>query len=1157
MNAAKINILKDTLENKFEIDQFRKFSREFFNELELYPESRSTGIWREYSDYINAYYKVGNYEDEGGNEIIVMAVELKSLRSVESARSMQRNFVSKVLDENNKDAAIVAFYTEGDLNWRLSFVKLDYSLTDKGIKIELTPAKRYSYLVGEREPSHTAQKRLFDILKEDRKNPSIEDIEEAFSVEEVTKDFFKDYREKYLKLKEYLESNGEFIEESEKLGFEVNKFAEQFAKKLMGQLAFLYFLQKKGWLGVRIVPKEITKEELVEIYKPLDKAHKDVLEKAYENLGDNKYEIRSELLASDEFSDHDAELLSDIFIEHSKYNRAWGTGSKRFIRKILWKHCESSGKNFFDDYLEPFFYGALNKKRKNQYFKSFNSKVPFLNGGLFEPLEGYHWRDTNFEIPNEFFSNGDEAKKDGDGILDIFDRYNFTIKEDEPLEKEVAVDPEMLGKIFEELLDVSDRKSKGAFYTPREIVHYMCQESLTNYLVNEVKVPYEDIKEFILYGDIIKDSDNSRESMQKEEYAIKPSVFEKIVEIDRALDNVRVADPAVGSGAFPLGMLNEITRAKNNITEYIVKKDGEGALGRRYGAEAIRKAREPYALKLNAIKNSLFAVDIEPSAVDITKLRLWLSVVVDQEIEDELEGPHQLPNLDMNIHVGNSLIDEYEGIKLFDESILKKERAESGASKGNQDIAMQLNLIIDQSDQMLEDMFELQNRYFDEDSEGKKRELKEKIENIQRDLIRYKLNREGNAEGLKKYDESQKEKTKPYFIWELEFAKVFQEKGGFDIVIGNPPYVGEKGNKEIFRPIAKTEFGKKYYQGKMDLFYFFFHKGINSLNCKGVLSFITTNYFVTASGAKKLREDFKERVDLIKLINFNELKIFESALGQHNMITILTREKRKGELLSCVSHNTNVASTKELVEVCNFRLKEKISYFRLKQSEIYDGDENYIRVEGNNSSKDIKSQILSLMTLKSEKLGMLFNVNQGARTGADKVTNSHIKKYRISDYKKGEGIFVIDDKDELESEIIKPWFKNSDIKKYRSVEKSKEYVIYTKKDMRIDDYPKTKKHLSKYKIILEGRWSEYPWWCLDRPRNQEIFDSEKIICPQRSYYNTFAYNDIPWYSSADVYYITKKSQDYDLKYLIALLNSKLYYFWLYHRGKRKGEMLEH
>lgn len=403
MNTAKIAILEETLKKSFDIDRYRRFTREFFNKIDMYPESRRTGIWREYDNHIASYYTIGKYNDIHDNGILIMAVELKNETSINRARSMQRNFISKVLYENNLDAAIVAFYTENEPSWRLSLVRLDYTFTDKGLDIELTPAKRYSYLVGVGEPSYTAQTQLLKILEDDTTNPSLDEIEEVFSVEKVTKDFFIQYKEKYLYLKENLENNSGFIMESEKLGFKLEKFAEQFAKKLMGQLAFLYFLQKKGWLGVKIVPKAILKQELTQVYNSVDDVEKKILEKVYQRNNQNIYDINIELISSDEFSEHEAGILSDIFARNEKYNEVWGSGYRRFIRDVLWKHCETNQRNFFNDYLEPFFYDALNKKRKNQYFKTFNSKIPFLNGGLFEPLEGYHWKDTDFKIPNEFF----------------------------------------------------------------------------------------------------------------------------------------------------------------------------------------------------------------------------------------------------------------------------------------------------------------------------------------------------------------------------------------------------------------------------------------------------------------------------------------------------------------------------------------------------------------------------------------------------------------------------------------------------------------------------------------------------------------------------------------------------------------------------------
>lgn len=205
MNTAKIKILEETLENRFDIERFRKFTVEFFNKLDMFPHSRRTGIWREYENHIQSYHTIGKYKDFESNGILIMAVELKRGSSVERARSMQRNFISKILNENNLDAAIVAFYSDNEPNWRLSFVRLDYTFTEKGLGIELTPAKRYSYLVGEDEPCFTAITQLLKILENDTTNPNLDEIEEAFSVEKVTKDFFIQYKEKYLDLKEYLE----------------------------------------------------------------------------------------------------------------------------------------------------------------------------------------------------------------------------------------------------------------------------------------------------------------------------------------------------------------------------------------------------------------------------------------------------------------------------------------------------------------------------------------------------------------------------------------------------------------------------------------------------------------------------------------------------------------------------------------------------------------------------------------------------------------------------------------------------------------------------------------------------------------------------------------------------------------------------------------
>lgn len=822
--ATKQQLLIDTLEQPFEMEQYIKFVTEFFNTIKTNAHIQTNEkVWGEYREHIKSYTKIGRYIDENNKKIDIWAVELCSEGSVERARSLQRNFVSKLLTADNSHAGIIAFYVKEAVTWRLSFVKLDREFSPKGIQIETTPAKRYSYLVGQGEKSHTAQEQLLPIFQNEKENPTLEAIEEAFSIETVTKEFFAKYKEKYLQLKEYLDGNDDFVQTAEQFNFTT----EQFAKKLMGQLAFLYFLQKKGWLGVSVAPKTLTEKQYKDIFFRQRGDARQVFSEYYEQQPDGSYK-RGKIvdLEKDKYR---ADLFAGCFAGIQGIYRPWGSGDKNFIRRIF-ENCMARTKetNFFEEYLEPLFYNALNNPRgKNCYFPAFNSKIPFLNGGLFEPLFD-NWEEKHFDIPNEIFSNAHIKKKtEADGILDIFERFNFTINEDEPLEREVAVDPEMLGKIFENLLDVKDRKSKGAFYTPREIVHYMCQESIINHLVTETGVPYEDMKKFVLYGEIITNQDNSRKTKEGEqERAIPQEVFERIEVIDKALADIRVADPAVGSGAFPLGMLNEIIKLRNNITQYMINAVPDQYPGQK---DLLRINRHSYKLKWETIQNCIFAVDIEASAVDITKLRLWLSLIVDQEIDELNEYPHALPNLDCNIMCGNSLIEEFKGVKLFDEKLLNQIQDNSKQEKYSNSTS-QLSLDKFKQEEELQNMFnnlfDLQAQLFGEDDPERKKDIKKRIDDNIENVIEYKLRYiEHNEYTFKQYKTSIENREKPYFLWRLEFARVFKEKGGFDIVIGNPPYVGEKGNKEIFREIANTDLGLRFYQGKMDLFYFFFVSG--------------------------------------------------------------------------------------------------------------------------------------------------------------------------------------------------------------------------------------------------------------------------------------------------------------------------------------------
>ena len=1151
------------LEEKFDINNFYEFIKDLLNleNSNIVNGQKQKATSEQYKNYIDTTQLYAKYEDNKRRTIGVLVIKLQDNKLPANARTLQRNYIAHLLDAYSLDASLSAIYSETDDTWRLSFVKQELDFGEGKLKAKFTPAKRYSYLFGKDEPNHTAKEQLLELLENNNKQYSIEEIEEKFSVEKVTKDFFENYKENYLKLKETLEENEEFISEANRCDFT----SEEFTKKLMGQIVFIYFLQKKGWLGVRLVPQLLSMEEYHNIYTKSDIIQKKILDKYYITFNGNK-KIKKELLEKYNDNKQEIESLSDIFTNTS-FDNKWGSGQKRFIRAIF-DNCINRKKNFFDDYLEPFFYDGLNHKRKNQYFSLFNCKIPFLNGGLFEPLDNYQWEIARFNIDNEIFSNKEET-----GILDFFDRYNFTMNEEEPLEKDVAVDPEMLGKIFENLLDVKDRKSKGAFYTPREIVHFMCQESIANFLVNKVGVKYEEIKEFIQYGEMIRDID--LKDATKESHIIGDSIFNNIIQIDKALENIKIADPSVGSGAFPLGILNEIVKIRDILTSYMLIYNRLGLFGKKYTEDQItNNKRSIYNIKWNTIKNSIYAVDIENSAVDITKLRLWLSIVVDQT-----DDPEPLPNLNCKIMQGNSLIDEYNGIKLIDEKFIEelKDRENVKLNDGGRiksknkyiDVsANQIQFGDGQKKAQIDDLINLKQELYGENEPSRKKLLLEKIEIARNELLRLNFAGTNKEKELLEIDKSH---NKPYFAWMLEFIEVFISNNGFDIVIGNPPYVGESGNKDIFRPIANTEFGKRFYMGKMDLFYFFFHKGIDISNNMGEIALITTNYYTTSDGGKKLRKDLKERTYIRKFINFNEIKVFDSARGQHNSIMFLTKnkeEKIKCNVVLCNGKGNASANDIKNILIGNYKNNIKIE---LDQNNIYDGDNYYIRQTGVHSVGNISSveTILDKMS-KCKKLSENYFVNQGVVTGCDTLTKKYINSFNIQNPKVNEGIYVLDltNPDDVETAnnfkegkaLLRDFYKNSDIEKWVSSSEAKKKLIYFQGQIVKEKYPDIYNHLLRFKPILEKRLEtyneHYHWTVIHRSREEKIFCGEKIVVPYRTKKNTFAYNNIEWFCRSDAYIITAKNEKSNLKELLGILNSKVYYLWLCYRGKRKGEILE-
>ena len=1040
MNDKKRTIFEETLTQAYSYESYRRFLGELLNHVQFKPQIAKEP-YNTFSVAIKNYVHIGDYEGGDHQKIALFSVCLKNDKSIENARSMQRTFVKSLLENSNCAGALVAFYTDAaPSRWRLSMVRMDCDFTNGKISVELTPAKRYSYLVGEGEPCHTAKERLYPIFAEDDVDPGLDDLEEAFSVEAVTKEFFAQYREKYLSVKEFLEHNTDFVREAASRGFN----SEQFAKKLMGQLVFLYFIQKKGWLGVNAFPKILSERAYKDAFFQPGQKPKELMPRVYRK--DATGEIRLDASALRDLSDDDEIALSKIV-----QGGAWGDGPKDFMRQ-LFNDCKKRGKNFFDDYLEPLFYEGLNQNRGDEaFFLPLHSRIPFLNGGLFEELEGYDWKNNDFCIPDELFSNADENGRDADGILDVFDRYNFTMVEDEPMEREVAVDPEMLGKVFENLLDVKDRKSKGAFYTPREIVHYMCQESLIRYLSHKTGIADGDIRKFILYGEYFREEDVKKtkpvyQDGKKHHVFDKNKVLEmpetifsyqknvnRLQELDDLLANVTVLDPAVGSGAFPLGMLTEIVKARETLTSYMSIELN------RFQKHTLRSDRNTYRMKRETIKNSIFACDLEASASDITKLRLWLSLVIDNQIraeENEEFGyttkPRELPNLDCNIICGNSLVDAFHGIKLITEN----------SALGNLSAMRQGALLYDDHfATQVHRLISMQDRLYDEKTRVEKERIKKEIQEIYDETILTNLN--GSQQAMNAYYECKNDVTKPFILWQLMFPKVFRDNGGFDIVIGNPPYIqlqtkiddntGEKLGDQF------AELGFQTFAKTGDIYCLFYEKGYQLLSRGGVLTYITSNKWMRAGYGEKLRSFFAQRTNPVRLIDFGKQKIFASATVDVNIL-MFTKSENKEQTLACTVRESCPSNLSVYIEQNSL-----LSSFAGKDSwTIMSAIEQNIR-------KKIQASGIALSNWN-------LAINYGIKTGCNEA-------FLISTSKKDELIAA----DPKSAELIRPILRGKDVKRY-SYAFADLWLITTHNGIKsknippihVEDYPAIHKHLDDY-----------------------------------------------------------------------------------------------
>ncbi|WP_346856870.1 TaqI-like C-terminal specificity domain-containing protein [uncultured Draconibacterium sp.] len=754
---------------------------------------------------VHEVLNIGTIQTSDNKELPIFEVHLNKNVVIERNRVTVNEIIKQHLIKDARDGAVAVYYypNYNKTEWRFSFISpgTENSFFEE-LEVESTNSKRYTYVFGVAEEEHRTAAQQFSVLAESKK--TLDDFYEAFNVEKMSKQFFDDYKEHYELFIEYLLSSNFKIS-----AFNANeKTVRDFVKKLLGRVIFIYFIQKKGWLGA----------------------------------------------STTDYEDGDKNFLQNFF-------------------------NQSKNEVFYSNWLSKLFFDTLNQQRENDDFEMPDGsmvKIPFLNGGLFDKVNAkYDW----LTFPTKRFEE----------LFNFLNRYNFTIYEDSPDDHTVAVDPEMLGHIFENLLE--DNKDKGAYYTPKEIVQYMTQESLIEYLYTHL--PHIDKNYLTL---LVK-------------YKTLGNIFElkdNIDDIDHLLDKVKICDPAIGSGAFPMGLLQEIFSLK----DLLIHDKG-------YDFKDKAKVKE------HIIQNSIYGVDIEQGAVDIARLRFWLSLVVYEDI------PKPLPNLDFKIVVGDSLLTKFEDQVMHIDWEVK-------SAKTGKMIAAGIR-------KELQSLSQMQKKYFEGADKVK---LKKEIREIKLDIIEKQLkfnqakyNEYNSIQGnvwekklkrtkkqklevqnfgllLNKVNDLRKhpEKELQFFDWKLNFPEILNptlagDNTGFDIVIGNPPYVDIKNLPPELVKILFEEFSTTV--NRINLYSIFIEQGIGLQNKNGIISYIIPNSILLNSSYKKTRGLL---VDNIKTIVKLPDNIFENAFVE--TITFVASKRDNEKLVNGAYYKND-----EQINFQNLRIK--------------------------------------------------------------------------------------------------------------------------------------------------------------------------------------------------------------------------------------------
>jgi len=1038
-------------------------------------------------------------------KIVFYACKIKDQLNYRTSKKIQYQLAKKLLKTYNDDAGIFIFYDD-NFNFRFSLVYAIY----KGIKREFSYYKRFTYYVNPNLPYKTFIKQVGECGFS-----SIEEIQKAFSIEPVTKEFYKEIQNWYFwAFSEWEKGNLKFpLDNQDKSNYEEHIKINLI--RLITRIIFIWFIKEKD-----LIPNKLfDKKELKKLIK---------------DFGSN--------------SNYYNAILQNLFfatLNTPIETRGWALDKGYVINRSNY-----GVKNLYR-YEDMF---LIEKEEVLKLFK----EIPFLNGGLFDCLDkedpngkviyvdGFSRReDKRAIIPDYMFFKekieridlskyGLGKNEEVRGLIEILNNYNFTTDEATEIDQEVALDPELLGKIFENLLAryneetaTTARKATGSFYTPREIVDYMVKESLEEYFKEKLPV-------------LTQEELNNLLSPSDEELELEEN---KKREIIKAIYELKIIDPACGSGAFPMGILHKLVHILQKIdpdnklwAEFVLDKSIEELkrLGQSEDKDKIVKEIEEvfnenlnypdYGRKLYLIENCIYGVDKQPIATQISRLRFFISLVIDQKVDKNNPNNYgilPLPNLETNFISADTLIDLEKPLQFkFESEELKK---------------------------LKKKLIELRHRYFrikDRSSklglQKKDKEIREKIKEL---LVKNSW-QEVEAKKVADFDIFDQNSWADWFDSEYMFGI----SEGFDIVIGNPPYVRQEKIRDMKTKLTKYE----VYTSTADLYVYFYEKGIKLLKERGILSYITSNKWLRAKYGEKLR-DYLKNYKVLKILDFGGYRVFEQTVDTN--IIIIKKEKSNGNIVKFLEVSKDVKKEDLLSYINDIK-----NWNELKQSKL--NKTGWILT---------KDEVLKLKE-KIERIGK-------------PLKDWDVKIYRgiLTGYNEA---FIIDNetrnrilsgcKDEEErkrtQELIKPILRGRDIGKYyykwAGLWIILTYSGWTKKNCKMKNYEEwfksnyssLYKHLSQYvdkenkegkNIINRPSQGDF-WWEVQGGYNLvSEFEKEKVIYQEIVMEPSFAYDNNNFYIEATGFIMVGK----DLKYILGLLNSKpvSFFFRNYYAGGGLGE----